>query len=159
MHLFMRSFLSVWQNKNKKLKEKKTYNETFEYFSYTVLLPKTISYSSMDRFVVLSTSTGLVRGVVRHSSDGLSFLSFRGIPYAEAPVGDLRFRPPQAKHPWQGIADALKCGPDCPQYNPLTRFFRAVYGQWIVSVIVDEQASFSLFSSGRLWAMKTIASL
>lgn len=82
----------------------------------------------MDR-IVLSTSTGLLRGVARHSSDGLPFHSFRGIPYAEAPVGHRRFRPPQPKEPWQGIWEALKCGPDCPQYNPLTRFFQAVYGQ------------------------------
>ena len=71
--------------------------------------------------VVLSTQSGFVRGVRQHSSDGNTFISFRGIPYAEAPVGDLRFRPPRAKASWQGVLDALKCGPDCPQFNPITR--------------------------------------
>jgi para-nitrobenzyl esterase len=41
--------------------------------------------------------------------------SFKGIPYAAPPVGDLRWRPPQPVTPW---ADPLACtsfGPSCPQ--------------------------------------------
>ena len=71
--------------------------------------------------VVLSTKSGFVRGVRQHSSDGNAFISFCGIPYAEAPVGDLRFRPPRPKAPWHDTLEALKCGPDCPQFNPITR--------------------------------------
>ena len=107
----------------------------------------------MDR-TILSTSTGLLRGVVRHSSDGLSFLSFRGIPYAEAPVGERRFRPPQPKEPWQGTWEALKCGPECPQYNPLTRFLPPD----AMNRLGNRAASKLAFISGRWWAMKTIAS-
>ena len=33
--------------------------------------------------------------------------SFLGIPYAEAPVGDLRWRGPVEKKPWDGVRDAL----------------------------------------------------
>lgn len=38
-----------------------------------------------------------------------------GIPYAEPPLGDLRFMPPRPKEPWQGtyIASHLRTG--CPQ--------------------------------------------
>lgn len=38
--------------------------------------------------------------------------SFRGIPFAEPPVGDLRFRAPIAKRPWTGPLDATHFGPE-----------------------------------------------
>ena len=35
---------------------------------------------------------------------------FMGIPYAAAPVGDLRFRPPKPAEPWSKVLDATKPG-------------------------------------------------
>lgn len=47
---------------------------------------------------------------------------FRGIPYAAPPVGDLRWRAPQAAARWDGVRDALDFGPDFPQApNPRMR--------------------------------------
>jgi para-nitrobenzyl esterase len=40
---------------------------------------------------------------------------FHAIPYAAAPVGALRWRPPAAVVPWQGVRDATKPGPACLQ--------------------------------------------
>lgn len=40
---------------------------------------------------------------------------FLGVPYAVAPAGPLRFRPPQRMPPWQGIRAALTFGPACVQ--------------------------------------------
>src|SRR6476646_4376795 len=40
---------------------------------------------------------------------------FRGVPYAAAPVGELRFSPPQPVSAWQGVRDATKDGPIPPQ--------------------------------------------
>jgi para-nitrobenzyl esterase len=37
-------------------------------------------------------------------------LSWRGIPYAAPPVGDLRFRAPQPVRPWAGVRDASDFG-------------------------------------------------
>ena len=51
------------------------------------------------------TTGGALRGT---HEDGV--FAFRGIPYAEAPVGDLRFRPPQRRAPWDGVLDATRFG-------------------------------------------------
>jgi para-nitrobenzyl esterase len=40
---------------------------------------------------------------------------FLGIPFAAPPVGTLRFAPPAAALPWQGVLDAAEFGPAPPQ--------------------------------------------
>jgi para-nitrobenzyl esterase len=40
---------------------------------------------------------------------------FRGVPYAEPPVGDLRWRPTRPHPGWHGVLDATEHGPICPQ--------------------------------------------
>jgi len=40
---------------------------------------------------------------------------FRGIPYAAAPTGALRFRPPQLRAAWSQPLDATQFGSACPQ--------------------------------------------
>ncbi|XP_073955397.1 LOW QUALITY PROTEIN: esterase B1-like [Choristoneura fumiferana] len=48
------------------------------------------------------------------------YYSFKGIPYAAAPIGNLRFKAPQPPAVWTGIRKATQHGPVCPQYNYLT---------------------------------------
>lgn len=40
---------------------------------------------------------------------------FKGVPYAAAPVGDLRWKPPQPPAAWDGVRVADKLGPPCFQ--------------------------------------------
>jgi carboxylesterase type B len=56
-----------------------------------------------------------VQGAVSDNSSSVRV--FRGIPYAEPPLGDLRFRPPVTKKPVSGIIDATKYKNICPIWN------------------------------------------
>jgi para-nitrobenzyl esterase len=58
---------------------------------------------------------GTLEGVVDSAS---GTMVFRGIPYAAPPVGDLRWRPPQAAKPWSGVRDAGQLGHNCIQHQP-----------------------------------------
>ncbi len=56
------------------------------------------------------TAQGLVSGT---TDDGITV--FKGIPFAAAPVGELRWRPPQAPLSWKGVRKADAFGAICPQ--------------------------------------------
>jgi para-nitrobenzyl esterase len=59
---------------------------------------------------VVATTDGPVRGVHQGGID-----RFLGVPYAAAPVGDLRWRPPQPHGRWHGVRDASQFANHCPQ--------------------------------------------
>ena len=69
-----------------------------------------ITASAAPKSPVVATDNGPIRGTTIGPIQ-----AFRGIPYAAAPVGDLRWRPPQAHPGWQGVLDASAFGPHCPQ--------------------------------------------
>jgi para-nitrobenzyl esterase len=58
----------------------------------------------------ISISSGQLRGI--RDAD---VRTWRGIPFAAPPVGDLRFRAPVAAEPWSGSRDAGVFGPSAPQ--------------------------------------------
>ncbi|TDW29088.1 carboxylesterase/lipase family protein [Cryobacterium psychrophilum] len=60
--------------------------------------------------LVRRVSGGDVRGVRERG-----VLSWRGIPYAAAPVGDLRFRSPRPVSAWSGVRPAHEFGAVAPQ--------------------------------------------
>ncbi|PZC73332.1 hypothetical protein B5X24_HaOG200180 [Helicoverpa armigera] len=49
------------------------------------------------------------------SRRGRRFQAYRGIRYAEPPVGELRFQPPKLILHYESIVDATKDGPSCPR--------------------------------------------
>ncbi|WP_405189246.1 carboxylesterase/lipase family protein [Streptomyces anulatus] len=60
------------------------------------------------------TTEGVVQGRRRHGH-----AVFRGIPYAQPPVGMLRFAAPAPPHRWEGTRQAVEFGPVVPLSLPI----------------------------------------
>ena len=60
---------------------------------------------------IVTISTGQLRGSL--TSDGGAV--FKNIPFAQPPVGDLRWREPLPAKAWSGVRDATTMGPMCHQ--------------------------------------------
>jgi len=56
--------------------------------------------------------SGLVEGLVAQRN---GIVSFKGIPYAAPPLGNLRWREPEPPSPWDGVLKATAFGPACVQ--------------------------------------------
>jgi para-nitrobenzyl esterase len=69
----------------------------------------------------VNTGQGILQGV---NQDGV--FSFKGIPYAAPPLGELRWAPPQPPLSWQRSRDATQYGSDCHQlpYSPQSPYYR-----------------------------------
>jgi para-nitrobenzyl esterase len=59
---------------------------------------------ALDSGPVVTVASGRLQGVSLDSGG----VVFRGIPYAQPPIGDLRWREPAPVLPWSGIRDASK---------------------------------------------------
>lgn len=57
--------------------------------------------------IIVQTPNGKLQGAVENG-----FASFKGVPFAQPPVGDLRFKPPLSPKSWSGIrkADTFSAG-------------------------------------------------
>src|SRR5215469_7561371 len=61
------------------------------------------------------TTAGRVRGRWAREPGAGEVAVFRGIPFAEPPVGDLRFAAPVPAAAWDGVLDAAEFGPVAAQ--------------------------------------------
>ncbi|MHA1624573.1 MAG: carboxylesterase/lipase family protein [Promethearchaeota archaeon] len=64
----------------------------------------------MEKTRIIETKIGKVQGIIEKNTE-----IFRGIPYAEKPVGELRFKHPSPPKKWDGILQADDFGPNAPQ--------------------------------------------
>ncbi|KAF5276534.1 hypothetical protein FQR65_LT03964 [Abscondita terminalis] len=67
----------------------------------------------IEKLPIVKTKNGDLRGKLSVDHYGKHYYSFQGIPYAQPPVGDLRFKTPREPKSWSGIKDATKEGNIC----------------------------------------------
>ncbi|KAK5638330.1 hypothetical protein RI129_012625 [Pyrocoelia pectoralis] len=85
-----------------------------------LLVFTTIWCSTTLGSIEISVDQGILKGKYSKTLKGKTFKSFTGIPYAEPPVGELRFKPPIPAKQWEGVLDATKNHSICPQINVFT---------------------------------------
>src|SRR5256714_13209341 len=80
-------------------------------FFIAILLATTLvgSAFAQDR---VKTANGIVEGSSEQSS---GIRTFKGIPFASPPVGDLRWQPPQPVKNWKDVRNTAQFGPRCMQ--------------------------------------------
>lgn len=67
--------------------------------SVIIILPRcTLVNISVENMVQVRVSDGVLEGEQVQNEFGGSFYRFRGIPYAQPPLGDLRFKVGLLKH-------------------------------------------------------------
>ena len=67
---------------------------------------------------IIETKAGKIQGYIDKD-----LLIFKGIPYAEPPIGELRLMPPVLKAHWDEVFEAINFGPVAPQPPPFTKYF------------------------------------
>jgi para-nitrobenzyl esterase len=82
----------------------------------TQVVPLVVAQSKKESANPVKTANGFVEGVTEKSG----IRSFKGIPFAAPPVGNLRWREPQPAKNWQGVRKADTFGPRAMQ--------RAIFG-------------------------------
>ncbi len=65
-----------------------------------------------------STLVTIADGQLQGELDGAS-RRFLGIPFAQPPVGELRWKAPVPNQPWEGVRDATEFGDSCAQLDSL----------------------------------------
>lgn len=86
------------------------------------LKPTVVKLLAIFLFFIAHTSSVIIRisdGVIEESfgksREDVNYYYFLRIPYAEPPIGELRFRAPLVKKPWNNILDCTEYGPMCMQ--------------------------------------------
>ncbi len=78
----------------------------------------------------VATESGTVRG-----ADKGSVSEFLGIPFAQPPVGEQRWKAPAPVKPWAGVRDATKPAPACYQDQP------KLFGPYTPEFLIDGNVS------------------
>ena len=79
---------------------------------------------------VVKIRSGMVAGVKNISGE---VISFKGIPFAAPPVGDLRWKAPQPVKPWAGVRKSDTFGPSPMQADP------APFSMWSEEFLIPKE--------------------
>lgn len=77
--------------------------------------PHAEALSGPDDPLIITTKKGRIRGTTLIASSGKKVDAFFGIPYAQKPIGHLRFRHPRPAEKWDGILNTTTLPNSCVQ--------------------------------------------
>ena len=87
------------------------------------------AYDENDqRAPVVQTESGAIVGKIETVPHSTAVYQYLGIPYAEPPVGELRFAAPKPAKPWSKIMDATEFGAICQQNRLLLGLLKVIGG-------------------------------
>lgn len=91
-------------------------------FAISPFKDKVISALQSEKASKRPEEAGRVRptasGYVEATKVANGSLAWKGIPYAQAPLGQNRWRAPKLAHPWAGVRQTITSGPPCFQFGP-----------------------------------------
>ena len=102
----------------------KAAEETMSKAMVWILLATTVLLGSVAPVLAAQTMITEPQGKLAGQVDAHGVRSFKGIPYAEPPVGAKRWTAPVAAGPWKGVRDARDFGASCfeTSYSPQSLF-------------------------------------
>merc|ERR1711892_696574 len=117
------------EKETQRLKKKETVTKP-ETDELTPELSIVVNDSGLDdsETETVQTRVGEIKGK-RINTDGFTHYRFFGIPYAQPPVGSLRFQAPLPVRPWTKTLEAFDKGPQCYQKNEFLPGVNADYSE------------------------------
>lgn len=83
--------------------------------TFFLYVTKTFQLQAYDAAPTVQTESGKVVGKIETLLLGKSVYTYLGIPFAEPPVGELRFAAPKPAKAWSETRNATEYGASCPQ--------------------------------------------
>jgi carboxylesterase type B len=80
-----------------------------------ILVLQILNFCVFSKCRLIEIEDGKLEGTVLKTRKGLNVYAFLNIPFAEPPIGKLRFQPPVPNKRWNGILNATQFGPMCMQ--------------------------------------------
>ncbi|NND33602.1 MAG: carboxylesterase family protein [Saprospiraceae bacterium] len=74
-----------------------------------MIISRSLAQSGLHSFPV---QTQTQQGIIEGNFDVVENLAmYFGVPFAQPPVGDLRWKAPKALEPWEGVKETKEFGP------------------------------------------------
>ncbi|WFD35759.1 hypothetical protein MCUN1_002621 [Malassezia cuniculi] len=111
------------------------------------------SGSGSDRYVVVNTDVGTVRGGYNDTTGAYHWL---GVPFGQSTEGQNRFMPPKERGRWNGVHDGTKFGMSCPQHNVgsaefAIRMFGVSEEMFDLDVQSEDCLNLDIFAGKQFW--------
>ena len=82
---------------------------------WVLLWPVKQAYSEINPELMVNTTKGKIQGFESTTPHGRKVSAWYGIPYAQPPVGNLRFRHPRPIDSWDSVKQTMKLPNSCVQ--------------------------------------------